>query len=138
MSPKYKHGTHQHHKGYPRISAGPLRDQYIHRLIATAFIGRDLDKSEEVHHLDACRQNCHFSNLMILGQKDHSWVSSRQAWFMREKDRKEKAEWDAWMSEQHSEFVEEVSAARVSGEPWQNVHVDGELQAEWERRIEHP
>ena len=82
----------------------------MHRMVAAALIGRDLDKSEEVHHLDADRKNCHFLNLMVLGQKDHSWVSSRQAWFMREKDKREKRDWDEFMSEKDTEFRDEVDA----------------------------
>ena len=53
---------------------------------------------------------------------------------MREKDRKEKLEWESWMAERHSEFTDEVSAAKASGEPWQSGRVDGELQTEWEHR----
>lgn len=130
--PKYQRGNHIHAKGYPRISAGPMRDQLVHRLVAAALIGRDLDKSEEVHHRDGNRLNCHWSNLMVMGGKDHGWVSAKQAWFMRERDRKEKLEWDAWMSEKNDEFVAEVREAKANGEPWQSGRVDGGMQAEWE------
>ena len=127
-------GVSVHKKGYLWIKAGPWRDCLVHRMVAAALIGRDLDKSEEVHHLDADRKNCHFTNLMVLGQKDHSWVSSRQAWFMREKDKREKAEWDEFMAEKDTEFRDEVNAARADGQPWQNTHVDGEMQSEWDAR----
>lgn len=130
----YRNGVSIHAKGYPRLKCGPCRDQMIHRLVAAAYIGRDLDKSEEVHHRDADRRNPHFSNLMVLGSKDHGWVSAKQAWYMREKDRKERIEWDAFMAEKDKEFRDEVSSARADGQPWQSTRVDGEMQAEWDAR----
>lgn len=134
MGGAFHAGVSTHHKGYLRIKAGPQRDQLVHRLIAAALIGRDLDKSEECHHLDANRKNCHFSNLMVMGSKDHGWVSAKQAWYMREKDKREKQEWDDWMREKDAEFIAEVSAARASGEPWQSTRVDGTLESEWNDR----
>lgn len=132
---KYRNGQHIHKKGYPRMSAGPLRHQLLHRLIAAAMIGRDLKKDESVHHKDGNRLNCHWSNLIIMGFKDHGWVSSKQEWYMREKDRREKLQWDEYMAEKDAEFRDEVSAAKAEGVPWQNTHIDGEMQQEWEARI---
>jgi hypothetical protein len=132
--PGFNGGTVTHRKGYLRIKAGPLRDCLVHRLVAAALIGRDLDKSEEAHHLDADRKNPHWSNLIVLGSKDHGWVSARQAWYMREKDKREKAEWYAWMNEVAAEFTTEVQNARADGVPWQMTRVDGEMQVEWEAR----
>jgi hypothetical protein len=131
---RYKHGVSMHAKGYPRLKCGPCRDQLIHRLVAAALIGRDLNKDEEVHHKDADRRNPHWSNLMVMGTKDHGWVSSRQAWYMRDKDKREKAEWDEWMKEKDTEFRDEVSAARADGRAWESTRVDGEMQGEWEAR----
>lgn len=106
----------------------------VHRLVAAAMIGRELTKDEEAHHLDGDRRNPRWNNLLVLGQRDHSWVSSRQAWYMREKDRKEKLEWDKFMNEKVEEFVEEVTEARANGKPWVNGRVDGELHTEWGAR----
>lgn len=130
--PKFNRGVHVHHKGYLRISAGPMRDELVHRVVAAALIGRDLKKDEEAHHLDGCRTNCRFSNLMVMGARDHGWVSARQAWFMRDKDRKEKLEWDDFMSEKAEEFQDEVTAARADGVPWRSARPDGGLQKEWD------
>jgi hypothetical protein len=74
--------THKTTKGYLRITAGPHRHQYLHRLVAAAMLGRKLHKSEQVHHLDNNKQNCWFTNLYVLGEKDHGWVSAKQAWFV--------------------------------------------------------
>jgi HNH endonuclease len=131
---KHKHGTTIHAKGYLRIKAGPQRDQLVHRLIAAALVGRDLDKSEEVHHRDGNRKNCHWKNLIVMGSRDHGWVSAKQSWYMRQKDAVEKREWDEYMKGVAEEFVDEVAAAHADGVPWETTREDGELQVEWEAR----
>jgi|SRR6185369_6439465 len=119
---RYKRGvTLKTTKGYPRITAGPLRNQYLHRVVAEAMLGRKLNKDEEVHHRDGDRLNFHHSNLMILGEYDHGWVSSRQAWFMRQKDKQEKRDWD-----------EEIIAAKATGNAW--AYADGHIEERWEIR----
>jgi HNH endonuclease len=132
MSPIFKNGVAIHTKGYPRCTAGPMRGILIHRAIASAMIGRDLTKDEEVHHKDGDRLNFHWRNLIIMGEKDHSWVSNKQAWFMREKDRKEKIEWDAFMAEKAAEFDGEVAEARKLGGTWQATRKDGDMEKQWE------
>jgi hypothetical protein len=54
-------------KRYPRVTAGPLRNKYIHRVVAAALLGRELERSEEVHHKDEDRRNFNWDNLMVLG-----------------------------------------------------------------------
>lgn len=136
MSPRFKHGVTIHAKGYPRCTAGPMRDVLIHREVASAMIGRDLTKDEQVHHRDTDRLNFHWRNLFVMGERDHSWVSNKQAWFMQERDRREKVEWDKFMAEKAIEFDVEVVEARKLGEPWQPTRRDGELEKEWENRTQ--
>lgn len=132
---KHKHGTtHKTTKRYLRITAGPLYGHYVHRVVAAALIGRELKKDEEVHHRDQDRRNCHFSNLVIWGSKDHGWISAKQAYYMRMKDEKEKKEWDAFMQEHEKIQVEGIQAAKASGKPW--YYQDGQLKNEWESRHE--
>ena len=100
MSPAYRNGhTHKTTKRYPRVTAGPLRGQYLHRVVAAAMLGRELKKDEQVDHKDGNRLNFHFSNLRIVGEQDHGWISSKQAWFMKQKDGRLKKEWDEFMAE---------------------------------------
>lgn len=129
---RMQNGVHIHSKGYLRIMSGALRNQYVHRIVAAAMLGRELDKSEQVHHRDADKTNAHWRNLFVMGEKDHSWVSARQAWFMQNKDEKEKAEWDKFMDERAEEFYQEVADAKTDGVPWECM--DGRLKREWERR----
>ena len=130
---KIKHGTtHKTTKRYLRITAGPLKHQYVHRIVAAAMIGRDLKKDEEVHHRDRDRRNCHFSNLTIWGEKDHGWISAKQAFYMRVKDEKEKKEWDAFMNEKEDIQRTSILTAKGLGKAWQ--YKDGQLQKEWDTR----
>lgn len=91
--------TYKTTKGYPRVTAGPLRNQYVHRVVAAAMLGRELRKDEEVHHRDGDRRNFWFSNLLVLGSTDHGWVSAKQAHFMRTLDAIEKDAWEKYMTE---------------------------------------
>lgn len=130
--PKYRNGaTVKTTKRYPRITAGPLRNLYLHRVVAAALVGRALTKDEEVHHKDGNRLNFWFSNLMVVGEKDHGWVSAKQAWFMRERDSREKKQWDTFMESEHKRFDEEIQEAKAAGEPWQNK--DGAMRERWEQ-----
>jgi hypothetical protein len=87
-------------KGYPRMTAGPLRNQYIHRIVAAALLGRTLTRDEEVHHVNGDRRNCWFTNLWVIGEVDHGWVSAKQHWFMKNRDERLKKEWDQFMAEE--------------------------------------
>lgn len=48
---------------YVRISAGPQRGEYVHRMIVAARIGRNLNDWETVDHRDGNTLNNHPSNL---------------------------------------------------------------------------
>src|SRR6202521_711659 len=102
-------------KGYPRCTSGPLRHKYIHRIVAAALIGRELERSEEVHHKDGDRRNFNWDNLLVLGQKDHGWVSAKQAWYMKELDIKLKTEWDIFMKAEEKRIDAEVQACKAEG-----------------------
>lgn len=126
-----KHGTTcKTTKGYPRVSAGPLRHRYVHRVVAAALIGRDLTKDEQVHHKDGNRLNFNWDNLLVLGQKDHGWVSSKQVWYMKEKDILLKVQWDEYMADEAKRFDDEIKAAKADGVPWYNN--DGAMRERFE------
>lgn len=96
-------------KGYPRITAGPLRGKYLHRVIAAAMLGRELTKDEEVDHRNRNKLDFGHTNLVIRGHKEHGWVSAKQAWFMRRKDATLKREWDEFMETRDLEQKIQVS-----------------------------
>lgn len=89
-------GTHVDDKGYPRISAGPLRGVRVHTLVAEAMLGRKLENHEDVDHFpDPSKLNCAWTNLRVLDHRQHGWVSSAQAQFMRRRETQERQEWEA-------------------------------------------
>jgi hypothetical protein len=120
-------------KRYPRVTAGPLRNKYVHRIVAAALIGRELERSEEVHHKDGDRRNFNWDNLIVLGSKDHGWVSSKQAWYMREQDVLQKVDWDDFMASEYKRFDIEVQLAKSDGRPY-NAE-DGTMRARYEGAV---
>lgn len=124
-------GTTVNKKGYLRVTAGPLRDHYVHRIVAAALLGRDLERSEEVHHKDKDRLNPGWKNLMVLGALDHGWVSAKQAWYMREHDIKLKVEWDEFMAEEERKFDERVQEAKANGKEYR--YEDGHIEERFDR-----
>lgn len=83
-------------KGYLVIKAGPLRDWRVHEVVAEGMLRRDLRKDEEVHHRDEDKLNPRFTNLQVLGKKEHGAVTAKQRWYLRTNDIKIKAEWDEY------------------------------------------
>lgn len=126
---RFKGGISLSQKGYLVFKSGPLRDKYVHRVVAEAFLGRVLTKDEEVHHSDGNRKNPHWQNLIVYGEKDHGWVSSKQAWFMRDRDAKEKTEWDSFMAEEAAQYQAAVKLAKAFEKP--HVTVDETIQGRW-------
>ena len=120
-------------KGYLRITAGTCRNEYVHRLIAAAMLGRELKKNEQVHHRNEDKLDPRFTNLFILGERDHTWVSAKQAWYMKHiKEPADKQEWDSFMAARAADQAREIAVAKAHGVPWECV--DGKLQEEWENR----
>lgn len=91
--PKFKDGTYLNNtkkKGakplkYLRISAGPLRGQYVHRLVAAAKIGRDLTQAETIDHKDGDTLHDHPTNL----SEPISWEEHGRLTRTRQKQRQE-------------------------------------------------
>jgi hypothetical protein len=94
---KFRFGVHinttQKKKGqrklkYLRISAGPLRGQYVHRLIVAAKIGRPLTEDETVDHEDGNTLNDDPANL----SEPISWAEHGRRTQARLKCKKQEAE----------------------------------------------
>lgn len=101
-------GHHLHSKGYLRVSAGPLRNKYIHRIVAAAMLGRELRVDEDVHHKDFDKTNFHWTNLVVMGHRDHTWVSSKQHWYMKTQDERLRIEYESFVVEKEREMWIEV------------------------------
>lgn len=92
-----------HGKGYPRVKAGPLRDQLVHRIVAAALLRRPLLPDEQIHHMDLDKTNFHWSNLLILSGADHAWLSNRYLLWERVGDYGTKQEIDMFVQEKAAE-----------------------------------
>lgn len=103
-------------KGYLRITAGPCRNEYVHRIVAAAIMGRELKSEEQVHHRNADKLDPRPGNLLILGERDHGWVSAKQAYFMTHiKEPMDKAEWESFMDEEAKLQARMLAGMRSEG-----------------------
>lgn len=73
--PRWKGGKHRSKHGYVRLTAGPNRGKYEHRVIASSAWerthGKALPVGYQVHHMDFCRWHNCLENLLILGPGLH-------------------------------------------------------------------
>lgn len=60
---------------YLRISAGPQRHKYVHRLVAEALLRRRLKPWETVDHKNQNSLDCDPPNIQVLSWSDHGKVS---------------------------------------------------------------
>ncbi len=97
--PRRGHGTYKDDRGYLRISAGPLRGQRVHVIVAEAKLGRKLKKDEIVHHLNGDKLDCRPENLAVLGEKNHNAVSAKQYWFLKRLNLIEEKMWKEYFRE---------------------------------------
>jgi len=117
-------------KGYLRITAGPCRHEYVHRIVAAALLGRELRKDEQVHHRNGNKLDPRPWNLLILGENDHGWVSAKQAYFMEYiKEVADKKEWNEFMDERAAQQARQIALCRANGIP---VEIgDNALELAW-------
>lgn len=95
--PAFKDGTVLLAAGnYPRMSCGPMRFTLVHVLVAEAMLGRKLRKDEHVHHIDGDTTNPAWTNLLVIGEDIHNAVSTRQYYYLKQKDKREEAAFKAY------------------------------------------
>jgi hypothetical protein len=83
---RWKGGTYVNDAGYLRISAGPLRGEYVHIIVAEAKIGRPIDPLvEEVHHVDENKLNCAPDNLEVKPLELHRAFLNGQPWIRKKR-----------------------------------------------------
>lgn len=56
-----------HGRSYPKMNS-----KHIHRQVMEKFIGRKLEYSEVVHHIDGNNKNNDINNLMVMSRGEHS------------------------------------------------------------------
>jgi hypothetical protein len=70
-------------KPYLRVSAGPQRGEYVHRMIAEALLRRKLLPNETVDHKNTKSLDCDPRNIQVL-----SWHNHGKATRSREREKK--------------------------------------------------
>lgn len=82
LHPNWRGGKTLNTDGYIKVTAGPNRDKYEHRVIANdcliASYGRGLRADEEVHHQNFIRSCNHDFNLIIMDEALHHGISSHK------------------------------------------------------------
>lgn len=98
--PPFKGGVHVDEKGYLRISAGPHRGKRVASMVMEAVLQRELLVTEDVHHKNGNKLDCHWQNLEVIDHAEHGYVSAKQGQFMKRKEAHEREEWNEYFGEQ--------------------------------------
>lgn len=64
--PNWRGGRKTDERGYVRVWVDKRRWRYEHRLVMEKHLGRKLNKSEIVHHIDRNKSNNNLDNLMLF------------------------------------------------------------------------
>lgn len=93
---KFNGGTRVDGKKYLVIKSGPHRDVRVATLVLEAKLGRKLRKDEDCHHINGNTLDCgeFGSNLEALGHAEHGAVSNKQRYYLKEKEKKDRTEWE--------------------------------------------
>lgn len=52
--------------------------KYEHRVVMEKHLGRALNRSEIVHHIDGNRENNDISNLQVMSKREHDLMTTNQ------------------------------------------------------------
>jgi hypothetical protein len=97
---KATRGTTITKKGYIRITAGPQRNMYLHRLLAAFKVGRPLTKDEDAHHVNGKKLDFGYDNIKVMGHKEHGCVSAKQHFYLEEQNIRLKGEWEQYFDQE--------------------------------------
>lgn len=91
--------------GYPRICSGPMKGKRLHTLVMEAKLGHPVPPECDVHHIDDDKLNFHPDNLELRDHTEHGYHSAKQRWFLHNRDKQLKKEWDDYHDKESSAEV---------------------------------
>ena len=57
-----------------------MSGKVLYRTLAEMKLGRELNKDEEVHHIDGNHSNNNLDNLMVLSRAEHMSIHAASKW----------------------------------------------------------
>lgn len=71
-------GFRYRRNGYVEFTRGAHKGRMAHQVVMEKYLGRKLNKGEEVHHIDGNRSNNHISNLQVMSKSEHASMHSKR------------------------------------------------------------
>lgn len=76
----WKRGWNMTKSGYIEQNVGHGKRILQHRLVMEKYLGRKLDKSEHVHHINGIKTDNRIENLLLVDPSEHQKIHNHRRW----------------------------------------------------------
>lgn len=76
----WKGGFNYSSQGYIQVNVGIRKRKLQHRLVMEKHLGRELLKSEQVHHINGDKTDNRIENLQVLSASEHTKLHLERRW----------------------------------------------------------
>jgi len=80
----WKGGKHIGTQGYVVMTTAPNKTDLEHRVVMERYLGRKLNKGEQVHHINGIKTDNRIKNLQLVDWHEHGRVHALQRWHKKE------------------------------------------------------